>query len=301
MGYKVKNWLDTEESLARNLKIIDKALNAKTAKDLNYTAWEARKMLPKGGAKQAALPPGKYPPLPEAPGSTPWMPPAMPMGGVPAFTQSDAPAMNFLTMKPNEGISQYRGQIGPTPKELMANHGEKKIVTSEKPKPFTTGGGNRPLTSKPKTPTEQARQEAFEALKDKRSPLYHFTSTMFDNFKKSFLGTETDWNTDNEAARASARLGFWFTDNPEVGAKTHFSIRKDAHVEINNPYRPKGGVFDLGETALKNGGPEKFVAKLKAKGHDGIVVNDDEFGGKSYIAFEPEQIKLLRSKTRREK
>ena len=30
LGYKTKNWIETEEDLKRNLKIINKALNAKT-------------------------------------------------------------------------------------------------------------------------------------------------------------------------------------------------------------------------------------------------------------------------------
>jgi hypothetical protein len=81
MGLKTKNWLDAEESLARNLKIIDKALNAKTAGELRATAWEARKALPKGAERPLGLPPGKYPPLEETPGSTPWRPPVIPMRG----------------------------------------------------------------------------------------------------------------------------------------------------------------------------------------------------------------------------
>jgi hypothetical protein len=45
----------------------------------------------------------------------------------------------------------------------------------------------------------------------------HFSDEDIDAFDSKRLGTATDQNTDNLAARSSARVGFWFTDNPTLG------------------------------------------------------------------------------------
>jgi hypothetical protein len=42
---------------------------------------------------------------------------------------------------------------------------------------------------------------------------------------------------------------------------------------------------------LEGKNAESFISDLKARGHDGIVLDDSEFGGKSFVAFEPNQIK----------
>jgi len=52
VGYKMKNWLDLEKSLERNLKLIDRATEANTNKEMRRVIFEIRKEI-------KALPPGK--------------------------------------------------------------------------------------------------------------------------------------------------------------------------------------------------------------------------------------------------
>ena len=57
---------------------------------------------------------------------------------------------------------------------------------------------------------------------------------------------------------------------------------------MSNPKRWNGEFWDLG----------KNINKIKADGHDGVIVSDAEFGGTSYIAFSPSQIKSADAITR---
>lgn len=124
---------------------------------------------------------------------------------------------------------------------------------------------------------------------DDREPLkvYHATDNDFTVFDKRRLGEFTDKNAVDDAAKQLARLGFWFNEkdlHKQIWAKKAVG----AYLNITNPYDTS---LDELWRELREQKAESFVSDLKAWGYDGIVLDDSEFGGKSFVAFEPNQIK----------
>ena len=122
----------------------------------------------------------------------------------------------------------------------------------------------------------------------------HWTDREFYEFDRDRLGENTDLNATDENFAKTAHIGFWFNDdgNSETfrNAYGEDARQMQSYLDIKNPkeYESMADlVAELGnyETA------EDFVADSREKGFDGIVVNDEEFGGKSYAAFQPTQIK----------
>lgn len=125
---------------------------------------------------------------------------------------------------------------------------------------------------------------------DDREPLkvYHATDNDFTVFDKRRLGEFTDKNAVDDAAKQLARLGFWFNEkdlHKQIWAKKAVG----AYLNITNPYDTS---LDELWRELREQKAESFVSDLKAWGYDGIVLDDSEFGGKSFVAFEPNQIKF---------
>jgi hypothetical protein len=117
--------------------------------------------------------------------------------------------------------------------------------------------------------------------------LYHATSADINAFDRSRLGENTASLTDDDAAQGTAKLGFWMHERPlaqEVGATTDMPV----YAAISNPKDiAQGNLF----IAVAVRGWEDVLNDLRADGYDGLRVADEEFGGTSYVAFDPEQIK----------
>lgn len=125
----------------------------------------------------------------------------------------------------------------------------------------------------------------------KGNPLvvYHATDSEFNVFDRSKLGDSTSGNTNWQPAVRSAQIGFWFSDHDL--AETVFTDpdkTKAVYLSIQKPYRTK---LDSLWNALEHTRPETYVKRLQERGYDGLRVQDSEFGGVSYVAFEPTQIK----------
>lgn len=128
--------------------------------------------------------------------------------------------------------------------------------------------------------------------------LYHETDSEFTVFDKSLLGKTTDGNAADKYLESTAHVGFWFNTNDIRRDKTDGRVIQ-AYLNIKRPYDAGsldglcGDIWDNSdeETSPKEAG-ESFVEMLEWKGYDGIVLEDTEFGGISFIAFYPEQIKL---------
>lgn len=119
--------------------------------------------------------------------------------------------------------------------------------------------------------------------------VYHATDSEFNVFDRSKLGDFTSGNTDWRPAVRSAQIGFWFSDHDL--AETVFTDpdkTKAVYLSIQKPYRTK---LDSLWNALEHTRPETYVKRLQERGYDGLRVQDSEFGGVSYVAFEPTQIK----------
>lgn len=125
----------------------------------------------------------------------------------------------------------------------------------------------------------------------KGNPLvvYHATNSEFNVFDRSKLGDFTSGNTDWQPAVRSAQIGFWFSDR-DLSATifTDPDQTKAVYLSMQKPYRTK---LESLWNALEHTRPETYVKRLQERGYDGLRVQDSEFGGVSYVAFEPTQIK----------
>ena len=119
--------------------------------------------------------------------------------------------------------------------------------------------------------------------------VYHATDSEFNVFDRSKLGDFTSGNTDWQPAVRSAQIGFWFSDHDLAATVfTDPDKTKAVYLSIQKPYRTK---LDSLWNALEHTRPETYVKRLQERGYDGLRVQDSEFGGVSYVAFEPTQIK----------
>ena len=122
---------------------------------------------------------------------------------------------------------------------------------------------------------------------------YHATDNDFTVFDKRRLGESTDKNAADEAAKKLARLGFWFNEK-DLHKKILAKKAVGAYLNITNPYETT--LDDLWRVS-RGQKAESFISELKSQGHDGIILEDSEFGGKSFVAFEAEQIKSAAPET----
>ena len=120
--------------------------------------------------------------------------------------------------------------------------------------------------------------------------IHHSTDNEFYTFSKEKLGENTDQNASDDSVAATAHIGFWFNTNDLTG--TLFQERDVAgYLDVKEPYE-FNSLESLVEDMSYYSSAEEFVDRLKEDGYDGIVVRkDEEMGGTSYVAFEPNQIK----------
>jgi 8-oxo-dGTP pyrophosphatase MutT (NUDIX family) len=160
-------------------------------------------------------------------------------------------------------------------------------------------------------------ENASKVIDENGEPLvvYHFTNQNFYYFDKKLLGKETKKN--DIGIHASSLLGFWFNNNKDFykSINDNFNIKKvfldiKDVIKINKLSSLWGTlqrmVEDTSETYNYNGSEFENDIEFKSSQEiaemfleeyisyeDGIfIVNDTEFGGSSFIVFEPEQIKL---------
>lgn len=140
----------------------------------------------------------------------------------------------------------------------------------------------------------EAQEEFFKdsAVRDEDGNLqvvYHTTwSDAFTVFDRNRLGENTDGNASSDAMAETSRIGFWFSSHDlinQIGSRT-----EKVYLNITDPYEAYS-VSGLGELAMEAGGGEAFAEWLSDNGYDGVVVHDEEFGGTSFVALDPNQIK----------
>lgn len=123
--------------------------------------------------------------------------------------------------------------------------------------------------------------------------VYHGTNADFTRFSDRMLGRNVDGNASSESYAQTAKVGFWFNTNPmgeapgKVGAG--YTVDMPVYLSIKNPYREMS--LDWLAQGLESTKGRTYRRRLIAEGYDGIVLRDEEFGGESWIAFRPEQIK----------
>ena len=132
-------------------------------------------------------------------------------------------------------------------------------------------------------------------------PVYHVTDSDFTVFDKGKLGENTDANVSDELMAATAHVGFWFNTQNLVGS--FGSKSGEYYLDIKNMYQVGSleelcrDINEFAEEGTPKERGESFAEWLKGEGYDGVVLNDEEFGGISFIALDPNQIKRTDNRT----
>ncbi len=139
---------------------------------------------------------------------------------------------------------------------------------------------------------EKDPENSSKVVDENGEPLvvYHSTDDDISIFDRSKLGENTMYNNiGNESSgyAQSSLMGFWFnTDKlPDIGNKS-----MPVFLNIRNPYDAES-LQTLAADIEAAGGAEAFLDMLRWNGYDGLWISDEEMGGRSYVAFEPNQIK----------
>lgn len=143
-------------------------------------------------------------------------------------------------------------------------------------------------------------------------PVYHATDAHFTEFDLGKLGKETDINAADAALALTAHTGIWFNTG-DIRKKTRQENALYGYLDIKAPYHA-GTVEGLANDILDRTGTnfnelqeqyeagdysalseigERYRNSLEWGGYDGIVLDDEEFGGTSYVAFDSSQFKNI--------
>ena len=151
-------------------------------------------------------------------------------------------------------------------------------------------------TREPEQRTPQTETPAFRAwfgdsrvvdAEGKPLVVYHSSDADFSRFAKSKLGSATKGNESSPGALGTAKLGFWFSDHP-LAERVGRSVEYPVHLAIEYPKEIRlDHLIDLCDER----GWRSVLQRFKDNGYDGLKVDDQEFGGTSYVAFSPTQIK----------
>lgn len=167
----------------------------------------------------------------------------------------------------------------------------------------------------------EAQQEFFKdsKVRDEEGRLltvYHATDNDFTVFDREKLGMVTDSNADDVSFAATAHIGFWFNSD-NIQKKTAQDKALSGYLKIENPYYVDS-IRNLSEQTADVYGEnydelqERFESRdykaarelgkgfadwLKQEGYDGVIVNDEEFGGTSYMVLDSNQFKNRTNQT----
>ncbi len=129
-------------------------------------------------------------------------------------------------------------------------------------------------------------------------PVYHSTyAEDFTVFDRGRLGENTDGNATDESLAATSHVGFWF-NTEDLSRNSRLGNRaENVYLNITSPF-DAGNLDQLAArmdqfegTPTERG--KAFADWLRGDGYDGVVLRDEEFGGTSYVALEPQQIKRV--------
>ena len=167
----------------------------------------------------------------------------------------------------------------------------------------------------------EAQQEFFKdsKVRDEEGRLltvYHTTDNDFTVFDREKLGMVTDSNADDVSFAATSHIGFWFNSD-NIQKKTAQDKALSGYLKIENPYYVDS-IRNLSEQTADIYGEnyddlqerfesrdykaarelgEGFADWLKQEGYDGVIVNDEEFGGTSYVVLDSNQFKNRTNQT----
>ena len=138
-------------------------------------------------------------------------------------------------------------------------------------------------------------------------PVYHKTTESFTVFQRGKLGKETLRDADDASLAATSLIGHWFSDSentPFMGnaMKTYLNIKNPYYTSLDELAADMGDFsgdlemmqdhFDRGQYNMVREAARSYVRWMKWKGYDGLIVNDTETGGTSYVILNSNQAKL---------
>lgn len=135
-------------------------------------------------------------------------------------------------------------------------------------------------------------------------PVYHATwNDEFTVFDADRLGEYTDKNAMDDWFAATAHVGFWFNTQNLSELKKVGKRSEKVYLNIKRPYRAgtlDGLAEDIAtctEDYIEEDTPAErgsvFAKWLEWNGYDGVMLNDEELGGVSFVALYTEQIKRV--------
>ena len=149
----------------------------------------------------------------------------------------------------------------------------------------------------------EAQQEFFKdsAVRDEDGrllPVYHATyADEFTVFDRGMLGENTDGNATDDSWAATSHIGFWFSSENLSGKSGLGNRAETVYLNITSPYYADSLESLAAQMEQYEGSPaergEAFADWLRSEGYDGVAVQDEEFGGTSYVALESEQVKRV--------
>ena len=125
-------------------------------------------------------------------------------------------------------------------------------------------------------------------------PAFHSTNEPFENYNWQRLGQTTrknitDANDPHSFGMALASLGPWAN---ERDLSKQLVQSHAMPVRIGGKGKQFRSLEELHNRILKHGGAENFRNHMLRQGFGHIAVNDEEMGGKSYVALHPEAFKI---------
>lgn len=131
--------------------------------------------------------------------------------------------------------------------------------------------------------------------------VYHVTEEEFDTFDLTKAGTVTDDNASDNYLKATAHIGFWFNTQDDISMSgdrviaSFLNIREPKsegtlenlswEIAGTQDYNPNEDEYDYVKAS------EAYRDSLEFNGYDGVSIEDEEFGGTSFVALQPTQIK----------
>ena len=135
--------------------------------------------------------------------------------------------------------------------------------------------------------------------------VYHGTDSDFNVHNRNYLGANTYGYASDKGYAATSKIGFWHNTNPMVrgleNKKSPYPKQQANYVDIKDPLEFDSmadlaaemdevvGHRETSQSARR--AVNKWVKEQQKKGYDGVMVNDEEFGGVSFVPFNPNQIK----------
>ena len=125
---------------------------------------------------------------------------------------------------------------------------------------------------------------------------YHATHEPFEDYDWSRLGQSTKENTSGTSvddwASSLASLGPWSHEKP---LSKRLGMKTDLPVTLTGKEKKFKSLDHLAQEISQHGGPAALREKLVSQGYGHASVDDEEFGGKSYVGLSPDHFKITKA------